>query len=431
MNFARHSCWILLAFTACSTGKVATEPLGGTDPTSEIQQLEERLSASKQQEKISLLAPEATRRTGQSLERARDLHARGANNDRILEETARASRELEQARKAAATSGTLLSEVIAARTEAVNANASRAFRTDFNETDARLLEATRAAEEGNLRVAQESRPDLLKDYRELSVKGLRETHFGESRRLIERAKAEGAEKWAPKTLASAEAKLQEGDQLIARSPEDTHALQRASSEARSGAELLLKVTRASRSAQKGRTEDMVVALEKQRMESAQLGQEAEQQKQRISELQKEQQANARYRQVRELFSEEEAEVLRRDGELIIRLKGLQFPSARATIPSKNFPLLRKLEQALALFPDAREVTIEGHTDSKGSKAKNEALSEKRANSVKEFLASSETIPQTELKVEGKGFSEPIASNRTREGRKQNRRVDVVLLTETG
>lgn len=68
----------------------------------------------------------------------------------------------------------------------------------------------------------------------------------------------------------------------------------------------------------------------------------------------------------------------------------------------------------------------GHTDSIGSEAYNQALSVRRAEAVKEFLAS-QGIERNRIYTEGKGESSPVADNRTREGRAQNRRVEVEVV----
>ena len=68
----------------------------------------------------------------------------------------------------------------------------------------------------------------------------------------------------------------------------------------------------------------------------------------------------------------------------------------------------------------------GHTDSIGTEQYNMGLSQRRANTVKEYLVS-KGIPANRIYAEGKGESDPIASNATREGRAQNRRVEIEIV----
>ncbi len=80
----------------------------------------------------------------------------------------------------------------------------------------------------------------------------------------------------------------------------------------------------------------------------------------------------------------------------------------------------------ALKEDAdRSVTVLGFTDSQGADAHNMTLSQKRAESVKTYLAS-RGIDGTRLKAEGRGKADPIADNKSPEGRANNRRVEIVL-----
>jgi outer membrane protein OmpA-like peptidoglycan-associated protein len=75
-----------------------------------------------------------------------------------------------------------------------------------------------------------------------------------------------------------------------------------------------------------------------------------------------------------------------------------------------------------------KISIEGHTDNAGSAASNQALSLARATSLQSAL-SSRGIPADRLNAVGFSFNRPIASNATDEGKKLNRRVELVILDE--
>ncbi|MCP2023013.1 OmpA family protein [Pseudomonas laurylsulfatiphila] len=85
----------------------------------------------------------------------------------------------------------------------------------------------------------------------------------------------------------------------------------------------------------------------------------------------------------------------------------------------------ELDALMSQFEDADVVSIKvvGHTDSVGSDAYNQALSERRASSVAEYLISQGVAPN-KVTSEGKGESQPIADNETDEGRAKNRRVEL-------
>jgi OmpA-OmpF porin, OOP family len=86
---------------------------------------------------------------------------------------------------------------------------------------------------------------------------------------------------------------------------------------------------------------------------------------------------------------------------------------------------KSIDDALAKIRgvDIEMVIATGHTDSVGSDAYNQRLSERRANAVKEYLVS-KGIPAAKITTIGKGESQPVATNRTAEGRQKNRRVDI-------
>jgi len=75
-----------------------------------------------------------------------------------------------------------------------------------------------------------------------------------------------------------------------------------------------------------------------------------------------------------------------------------------------------------------QITVTGHTDSTGAKAANQALSERRAESVKAYLVE-KGLNGERIVTKGMGDSQPVASNKTAAGRVQNRRVDIDIQGE--
>src|SRR5947209_6978809 len=105
-----------------------------------------------------------------------------------------------------------------------------------------------------------------------------------------------------------------------------------------------------------------------------------------------------------------------------------FGSNSDTIPSTSYAEIDKLGTVLSWpqYTDYR-VQLEGHTDSLGSQRKNQVLSEKRVQTIKDYLIQRFHIAPERVHAVGYGMSRPIASNDTPEGRGQNRRVEVVNL----
>lgn len=98
-----------------------------------------------------------------------------------------------------------------------------------------------------------------------------------------------------------------------------------------------------------------------------------------------------------------------------------FDSGKATLKAGSQTVLDEL--GMILKDSSFNVLIIGHTDSDGSVEANQKLSEERAKSVKNYLISKFGINPNRLITSGKGESEPIASNDTEDGKKQNRRVE--------
>jgi len=128
------------------------------------------------------------------------------------------------------------------------------------------------------------------------------------------------------------------------------------------------------------------------------------------------------------FDRNEALVFREDNVIRIRLVGLIFDSGKTKIPSKAYPLLDKMDQYISLYQNSK-IVIEGHTDATGKEDKNLSYSEARANSVRDYLLKLGNVSEDNITATGLGSSVPVASNKTRAGRAQNRRIVVIIAFE--
>ncbi|MBA6314014.1 OmpA family protein [Cellulophaga baltica] len=102
-----------------------------------------------------------------------------------------------------------------------------------------------------------------------------------------------------------------------------------------------------------------------------------------------------------------------------------FDTGKSSIKAESTSVMVDIITILKEYPNAK-FTVEGHTDSVGSAKLNQSLSESRALSVKEFLVE-KGIEEFRLSAIGYGEEKPIASNSTRAGRTQNRRVEINLV----
>lgn len=102
-----------------------------------------------------------------------------------------------------------------------------------------------------------------------------------------------------------------------------------------------------------------------------------------------------------------------------------FDTGKSSIKAESTSVMVDIIQILNEYPTAK-FTVEGHTDSVGSESLNQKLSESRANSVRDFLID-KGIGSDRLTAIGYGEAKPIATNNTRAGRAQNRRVEINLV----
>ena len=103
---------------------------------------------------------------------------------------------------------------------------------------------------------------------------------------------------------------------------------------------------------------------------------------------------------------------------------IRFESGRATIDPDSAGLLDRLIETALRCPSAN-IEIAGHTDADGEDGFNQALSEKRAQAVTDFLVKA-GLPADRFTAIGYGSTQPVASNDTDEGKAQNRRIDFVV-----
>jgi OOP family OmpA-OmpF porin len=112
-------------------------------------------------------------------------------------------------------------------------------------------------------------------------------------------------------------------------------------------------------------------------------------------------------------------------EAVIELEGVHFDFDKATLKPEAKVVLN---EAAALLNKHEKVVVEiaGHTDSTGPEDYNQGLSERRAEAVEDYLTAN-GVNASRLSSRGYGESRPVASNDTKEGRAENRRVEMIVL----
>jgi outer membrane protein OmpA-like peptidoglycan-associated protein/predicted nuclease with TOPRIM domain len=106
--------------------------------------------------------------------------------------------------------------------------------------------------------------------------------------------------------------------------------------------------------------------------------------------------------------------------------GLLFAVDSEAVQESAHDTLAKVAELISVYDD-RKVLIVGHTDAVGEAAYNKQLSERRAELVKQFFVDNFEVAEDRLSIQGSGEERPIASDSTRDGRRANRRVEVLIL----
>jgi len=132
--------------------------------------------------------------------------------------------------------------------------------------------------------------------------------------------------------------------------------------------------------------------------------------------------------VQEMKKEAQAEQTATEKEMLEKGRStinVQFDTARWVVKKKYHDEIARFADVINRHPEIK-VVIEGHTDNVGGKAYNQRLSQNRAKAVMQYMIRHFKVEGDRLSARGYGLARPIADNRTREGRQQNRRVDAVV-----
>ena len=127
----------------------------------------------------------------------------------------------------------------------------------------------------------------------------------------------------------------------------------------------------------------------------------------------------------ELANMENASIQREQDVLTVTFKSdIMFGVDSAALKPGAFDELSRVARVLNQYPQT-SITIAGHTDSTGTEAHNQQLSERRAANVKNALVG-EGVNPARMTAVGYGESRPVADNTTPEGRQMNRRVTILI-----
>jgi len=437
----------------------------------------DRARAAAIETQAALLAPDSYERGAELYARAEKTLAEGGSIESIQRNLAEAEELLTTAAATAASATGFFAEPLRARQRAQFAGANRYAENDWAKAEEALADAAGRLERGREASAAKALEEVVALYEAAELAAIKANYLQQTRNLLEQADDLRAKKVAPRSyeratqlLAEAEAALNQDrydtdrPRNLARMAEESayQAVYVASLERqiRSGDSSVEQIVMDWESAMREIADPLEVpvqfdtgpepavvtinrAIDALQSELADLRQGVAERDQQIAGLQAElggttanlervnqilarqERQRARVAKVQSLFTAKEAMVLRQDDAVVIRLIGLNFPSGSSTLGAEHRGLMAKLRTALAEFPEST-VVIEGHTDSFGSDTANQQLSQARANSVLQSLIASSAVSPVTSTALGFGESRPIASNETPDGRRRNRRIDVVI-----
>lgn len=432
-----------LAFLACSSNVKKADIPTTANPQSEINRLEADIQKSINKN-IDVLAASEFKDSVKWKEEAKSDLASGESQEEILNDLRTARGFLEKAYRVSENREAKAPGLFQARQAALQAGAQRhpELRSDLADVDSEVSnKADRLVNTSADQLAL-----LQNRYMDLERRAVVLTKLGKSQAMLNGAQKDRAEKLAPTTFKKSELSLNNAEALISanvRSPEGYSA---AVTQANADAELLFEVMKAIKQNNGNITEGAALRLVSQNRqiknlktelattettlqdENQQLATELSTSNRDLSAADKAVGIQQALEKARSQFSPDEAEAYQQGENLVIRMKKMKFASGRSDLPASSLPSLAKvLEVAKEL--NAESITVEGHTDSTGARALNQTISEERAGAVASYFKTS-GLEDIDVQSSGFGFEKPISTNKSKEGRAQNRRVDIIITPAT-
>lgn len=471
---------VICGFIACAAGDLEVKPIAiSEDPKDQVARLGNELTDARQN-KVNVLSPTWFTKAEKSYNNAKQSLASGGEIARIMEYLSLGNAQLKKAREKAEISRTTLPDVIQARDLARDAGATNLLEL-YIDAEEQFLELTEAIENDKVSWAEKNEDKVITAFRDLELKAIQSNTIGKVRDLIAQAEREDADEWVPATLQAVKNQYKETEEYISKHRYEKEEMHKKANDALFQAQRLNQLNGQSVkidsmtpeqtslwaegimhgitkklaapdmrnetfdtqfeniiqsiSALKNDHQFMVDKVKTQQDEMdrmrdqiASMGGKTLQEQAEKERLEAEKRFQGLYLEVHDLFKPEEAEVYKQANQLIIRMRGIHFPVGSYVLMPDNYELLSKVQRSIRIFGEPR-VIIEGHTDSTGSDAVNERLSQQRADSVRQYFVANELLPANKIMSVGYGSTRPLASNKTEEGRAVNRRIDVIVIPE--
>lgn len=438
-----------------------------------------------QSEQVNLISPSEFKKAFEKYDQARIDDSKGKNQKDILKKLSTAKKHLNTAFNNARKYGNLFTEILAAREAAIDADAPQYSAGEYEEAEKYFESGARKIEDGNTKSGEERMGKAVEKFRDSELIAIKVNIIGKVHTLLGQAGDIKAEKYAPISYLKSQTLIQEAENILNTDRKKQSLARRKAEEAEYEAKHAMYLSRlaqdykgddtmweqlvlehedlAKRTARElklkglqydnglikpmNKIQRAVQSLnnniknlqEEIQIKNKELAQQASELKKINRKLNKSKEAEVvlkdkleakkrreeKMRRVENLFKPAEAKVIREGTNLKIRMIGLNFKPGKDVIDADFFGLLTKVQKAIRDFPQA-QIIIEGHTDSRGNSSKNMRLSRARANAVKSYLQANMGLSDSQIKAVGYGAARPIASNTSKDGRKKNRRIDIVI-----
>ncbi len=465
----------VLAFAgACATPQTGSMPTG--NPGELVKQFETELTRARSNQ-VDVLAPGLFNDAQSAFMKGNQALDRGAKLSDIQEYVAEGRASLKKAEEIAQVSRTILGETNQARDNALKVGADK-LGEPYDKVENQYLKLTTAIERDNLSYAQENAAGVQAAFRDVEIMAIKNSAIGNARKMMADADKARVQKIAPMAYNDALQALNEADAYIGQNPYAADTISQKAAHAEFMARRMMSINesgmkfkemtpeasalyvegllaRLEKSMNAGDLRDqridgqlngMISSVESLTQKNQSIEKDNQSYQARIASLEQqlsglkgyskaqetakdklaaERAFNEQFNKVQRYFRPDEAEVYKQGNQLVIRMRGIQFPVGQATLSPDNYTLLSKVQQAIATFGQPT-VTVEGHTDSTGSAQTNQELSQKRAEAVKTYLVANKTLPANRIRAAGYGPDRPLAPNTTTEGRAMNRRIDVLI-----
>ncbi len=442
--------------------------------------LEANLAAAKSKQ-VDVLSPNFYKESESALMKAKQGLEKGSKISAISKYIAEGNASLKKAEQIAQISRSILRDTNEARDKALKVKADK-LGEPYDKVEKEYLGLTAAIERDNLSYAQKYADKVRTAFRDVEIMAIKSSALGNIRQVMASAEKANAQKFAPTVYNEALQALNDADAYIDQAPYASEMISQKADHAAFMAQRLIAVSESSNKFKEMTPEESAIYMEHLLMglgksvnvgDQRNLGVEAqvnaltdaiaamnrkrqslekdnqdytakvaylEQKLTGLEGYSREQESvkekltaesafNEQFNQVQQYFQPDEAEVYKQGKQLVIRMRGIQFPVGQAILTPNNFSLLSKVQQAIQTFEQPM-VKIEGHTDSTGSTQVNQELSQKRAEAVKAYLVANKTLPEDRILAAGYGPDRPLAPNTTPEGRAINRRIDVLIQPST-